>query len=108
MTVRNFYAFAEIDRAGHRRRDAAWLNERILDPSSRLLPVWRNQNLVHAAAEPPRAALLLPHEPARRYFSASTIAARSSRLISRRTTSRSLPSATSCPWNSPICAASVR
>jgi len=56
--LRNFYAFAEIDRAGHRRRDAAWLSERIADPGARFLPVWRNQNLVHAAAEPPRAAFL--------------------------------------------------
>ena len=62
---RNFYAFAEIDRAGRYRRDAAWLSARIADPTSRFLPVWRNQNLVHAAAEPPRAALLLPHEVAR-------------------------------------------
>jgi NAD+ diphosphatase len=62
---RNFYAFAEIDRAGRYRRDAAWLSARIADPTSRFLPVWRNQNLVHAAAEAPRAALLLPHEVAR-------------------------------------------
>src|SRR5258708_30519681 len=60
--LRNFYAFAEIDRAGHRRRDAAWLSERIVDPKSRFLPVWRNQNLVHVASEPPRAAFLAPDE----------------------------------------------
>src|SRR5260370_10539764 len=65
MPQRNFYAFAEIDRAGHRRRDTAWLTARIADPASRFLPVWRNQNLVHAAADPPRAALPLPHEVAR-------------------------------------------
>jgi NAD+ diphosphatase len=64
MMLRNFYAFAEIDRAGRHRRDAAWLAARIADPTSRILPVWRNQNLVHTAAEPPRAALLLPHEVA--------------------------------------------
>ncbi len=63
--LRNFYAFAEIDRAGHRRRDEAWLAARIADPASRFLPVWRNQNLVHVAADPPRAALLLAHEIAR-------------------------------------------
>jgi NAD+ diphosphatase len=64
VMLRNFYAFAEIDRAGRHRRDAAWLAARIADPTSRILPVWRNQNLVHTAAEPPRAALLLPHEVA--------------------------------------------
>lgn len=56
--LRNFYAFAEIDRAGHRRRDAAWLSERIADPSARFLPVWRSQNLVDIAVDPPRAAFL--------------------------------------------------
>jgi NAD+ diphosphatase len=61
--LRNFYAFAEIDRAGHRRRDAAWLSERIAHPSARFLPVWRNQNLVDIAADPPRAALLTPSSP---------------------------------------------
>jgi NAD+ diphosphatase len=64
MMLRNFYAFAEIDRAGRYRRDAAWLAARIADPTSRFLPVWRNQNLVHAGAAPPRAALLLPHQVA--------------------------------------------
>jgi len=49
--LRNFYAFAEIDRAGHRRRDAAWLSERLAHADTRFLPVWRNQNLVDIAAE---------------------------------------------------------
>jgi NAD+ diphosphatase len=62
MWLRNFYAFAEIDRAGHLRRDAAWLNDRFAHPSSRFLPVWRNHNLVVAAAEPPRAAFLAAGE----------------------------------------------
>jgi len=35
--LRNFYAFAEIDRAGHRRRDAAWLSERLAHADTRFL-----------------------------------------------------------------------
>jgi NAD+ diphosphatase len=62
MWVRNFYAFAEIDRVGHHRRDTAWLAARIEDPASRFVPVWRAQNLVVAGAEPPRAAFLHRHE----------------------------------------------
>ena len=61
---RNFFGFAEIDRAGHLRRDAAWLRERLRDPGSRLLPVWRERNLFHGPADPPRAVFLAPHEVA--------------------------------------------
>jgi NAD+ diphosphatase len=62
MWLRNFYTFAEIDRVGHLRRDAAWLTARMAHPGSRFLPVWRTQNLVIAAAAPPRAALIAPHQ----------------------------------------------
>ena len=62
MWVRNFYALAEIDRAGQRRRDLAWLGAQVADPRSRFLPVWRAQSLLIAGAEPPRAALLSSHE----------------------------------------------
>jgi NAD+ diphosphatase len=65
MGLRNYYAFAEIDRAGHLRRDDAWLATRFAHPGSRFLPVWRNQSLVVAASEPPRAALLTADEIAR-------------------------------------------
>jgi NAD+ diphosphatase len=64
MWLRNFYAFAELDRVGHFRRDGAWLAARSVHPSSRFLPVWRNQNLIIAASEPPRAALLTIDEVA--------------------------------------------
>ena len=55
----NFYAAGGIDRAGHRRKDQAWLAERLADPSSRFLPIWRSQNLVAIdEGKAPRAALL--------------------------------------------------
>src|SRR5215813_13839503 len=62
MWLKNFYAFAEIDRAAHRRREEAWLTARLADSRARFLPVWRAQNLVLAGAEPPRAAFLRPDE----------------------------------------------
>lgn len=46
MTRRNFYATIDLDRAANQRRDAAWLDARLRDASSRLLPVWRSRNLV--------------------------------------------------------------
>src|SRR5215469_1179752 len=62
MWVRNYYAFAEIDRAGHLRRDEAWLAARVLDANSRFVPVWRAQNLVSVGGEGPRAAFLARDE----------------------------------------------
>lgn len=53
MRPPNFYAAAGLDRAGHRRKDAAWLADRLTHPESRFLPVWRSQNLVALGA--PRA-----------------------------------------------------
>ena len=56
----NFYAAAGmVDRAGWRRKDPAWLAERLTDPQSRFVPVWRSQNLVMSlAGEAPQAAFL--------------------------------------------------
>jgi NAD+ diphosphatase len=63
MKEPNFYADAMIDRAGHRRKEPAWLAERLADPASRFVPVWRSQNLVHVGdGAAPRAALLARQE----------------------------------------------
>ncbi|HEV8027835.1 MAG TPA: NAD(+) diphosphatase [Stellaceae bacterium] len=63
MKEPNFYAAGGIDRAGHHRKDKAWLADRLADPSSRFLPVWRSQNLIIAAESArPRAALLARQE----------------------------------------------
>src|SRR5690349_5723688 len=53
----NFYA-AGIERAGHRRKDEAWLKERLVHQESRFLPVWRSQNLVLQGT--PRAVFVAP------------------------------------------------
>ena len=52
----NRYAATEIDRAAELRRDEAWLEEKLGDPASRIVPVWRNQNLVVEGAEAPEPA----------------------------------------------------
>ena len=45
----NFYSGAAIDRLANRRGDAAWLAERLAAPNTRIVPVWRDRNLVVAA-----------------------------------------------------------
>jgi NAD+ diphosphatase len=50
-----------IDRAGHYRKDRAWLAAKLVDPVSRIVPVWRNQSLfADASGQSPRAVLLSP------------------------------------------------
>jgi NAD+ diphosphatase len=46
MRAHNYYAAPGFERAGLRRRDNGWIGERLGDPASRFVPVWRNQNLV--------------------------------------------------------------
>ncbi len=48
----NFYAAGPLDRAHLRRTDAAWLAERLADPMTRIVPVWRVRNLVRRAERP--------------------------------------------------------
>jgi NAD+ diphosphatase len=45
----NFYEGCGLDRADRQRGDAAWIEARLADPRSRLVPVWRSQNLFRAA-----------------------------------------------------------
>ncbi|MBV9862181.1 MAG: NAD(+) diphosphatase [Alphaproteobacteria bacterium] len=46
MPPLNFYASPRLERAGLRRRDADWIRQRMADPASVYVPVWRAQNLV--------------------------------------------------------------
>ncbi len=57
MTGPNLYAGSAIDRAAHRRRDKDWIEAQFLREDSRILPVWRNESLIHLA-EPPAAGLV--------------------------------------------------
>ena len=57
MRAPNYYAHPGFERAGLRRREPDWIRERVLDPASVFIPVWRTQNLVIEIAESePRAA----------------------------------------------------
>jgi len=61
MRAPNFYAHPDFERAGLRRRDAGWIIERVTDPGSLFIPVWRNQNLViELDGGEPRAVVLAP------------------------------------------------
>lgn len=51
MTRKNFYATINLDRAANQRRDRDWLSQQLNAPESRVLPVWRGQNLVQTGGE---------------------------------------------------------
>jgi NAD+ diphosphatase len=59
MRAPNYYAAPGFERAGLRRREAAWIVERFADPASLFVPVWRNQNLVIEIADGEPRALAL-------------------------------------------------
>src|SRR3954447_2317586 len=50
----NVYSSSPLDRIAQRREDAAWIAEKLADPNSLFVPVWRTRNLVrgHTAGEP--------------------------------------------------------
>ena len=59
MRAHNYYAAPGFERAGLRRRDDGWIGERLADPASLFVPVWRNQNLVvEIDGGEPRAVVL--------------------------------------------------
>jgi len=57
VSQRHFFATPELDRAAHRRRDPGWVRARLDDPSTLVVPVWRDRSLVDGA-DPPGAVLL--------------------------------------------------
>jgi len=59
MQESNFYVTANLDRVALRRRNSEWLAARLAEPRTRLLPVWRGQNLVREASAPAAAVLEL-------------------------------------------------
>ena len=59
MQETNFYVTPTLDRVSLNRRDEAWLAHRMAEPESRLLLVWRGQNLILEAASPAAALLSL-------------------------------------------------
>lgn len=56
---RHFYAGLGLDRVSLLRRDAAWIQARLADPASVLVPVWRAQNFVRTGDMPAAARLTI-------------------------------------------------
>jgi NAD+ diphosphatase len=54
----NFYAAVPLDRRAERRRDRDWIEELLRKGISRIIPVWRSQNLIAGIGAEPRAAWL--------------------------------------------------
>ncbi|MCW5699071.1 MAG: NAD(+) diphosphatase [Rhodospirillales bacterium] len=52
-----FYAGCGLDRVSKRRREAQWITDRLHDHGSRVVPVWKERNLIRAGAEPVPVAL---------------------------------------------------
>src|SRR3546814_8843556 len=53
----NPYAGCALDRAAERRRDETWIADRLADPTTRILPVWRGQNLILGEDAPVAASV---------------------------------------------------
>jgi NAD+ diphosphatase len=47
----NVYSSSPIDRIVSRREDPTWIAERLIDPDSLFVPVWRTKNLVRGTGE---------------------------------------------------------
>ncbi len=54
----NYYAALPLDRRAQQRGDQAWIDRLLRNGATRILPVWRAQNLVAGIGEAPRAAWL--------------------------------------------------
>lgn len=56
----NPYTGSPLDRAVHRREDAAWIGAALADPGSLFLPVWQARNLIRGSASGAPEAVFLP------------------------------------------------
>ncbi|MFM9844212.1 MAG: NAD(+) diphosphatase [Dongiaceae bacterium] len=54
----NYYAAVPLDRRTERRHDRTWIEELLRRETSRVIPVWRSQNLIAGIGVEPRAAWL--------------------------------------------------
>jgi NAD+ diphosphatase len=60
----NVYSSSPLDRVGTRREDAAWIEQRLQDPETLFVPVWRNRNLVRGMDEGAPEAVFISGEVA--------------------------------------------
>jgi len=56
----NYYGFSGLDRSAHIREEEGWLERLILEPETRLVPVWRSRSLITDDAMGEPCAALLP------------------------------------------------
>jgi NAD+ diphosphatase len=57
MTTPLCYTGCALDRAARRRTDDTWLAERLRDPATRFVPLWRDRNLIVSGDAPGVAAM---------------------------------------------------
>jgi len=69
MSRTHTFAGSPLDRASHRRSDADWLQERLQDPSTRVIPLWQLKPLVSEVADRGLAAAWQPPEAVREHLS---------------------------------------
>jgi NAD+ diphosphatase len=60
----NVYSSSPLDRAGHKREDAAWIERKLADPETLYVPVWRSRNLVRGLDEATPEAVYISGEVA--------------------------------------------
>jgi NAD+ diphosphatase len=60
----NVYSSSSLDRVATRREDAAWIEQRLTDPDTLFVPVWRNRNLVRGMDEGAPEAVFVSGEAA--------------------------------------------
>jgi NAD+ diphosphatase len=58
------YADSPLDRAAHRREDAAWIEAALTDPATLFIPVWRARNLVRGVERGEAEAVYVSGEAA--------------------------------------------
>ncbi|MEE8351881.1 MAG: NUDIX-like domain-containing protein, partial [Rhodospirillales bacterium] len=52
------YTAVGLDRAAHLRRDEAWIDARLTNPTTRVAPLWQSLNLIDARSAEPKAVFL--------------------------------------------------
>ena len=60
-SLRNFFAAHSIDRLHHRRRDDAWITEKLESPTAGFLPVWQSRSFL-SLEEAPQPRILTQEE----------------------------------------------
>ncbi len=61
----NVYSSSPLDRIAHRREDPAWIAEKLADPESLFVPVWRTRSLVRRDADGTPEAVYISAEMAK-------------------------------------------